>query len=670
MDEFNSTISSLLSPDYGFINLISSKKFCSSLIEQLQTQLENESLKLNETNNSHLLNLSALINLFEIDAVDQLPLHLTKNKGQIISDAAEFEETKNPANLKNWFKETLNFLHKQGKLISTILINTLNSKRNKFVRFLSRKAVISGLKSGFFEIKQILQCLDVDILASNIHQIWAIELLIDLVEHAQQKKSETELILSWFECHCVVQKIFTMVETAEVLEHLILLQKLVKLAAVELSSNKKDTNIIYLKNIFCEVLFPHVNHMLRASEINKQNSFHFLKVVDNILVTEWLYSDQSVPNGVLDILKVFNLHFTELFNSLQHCDLLSDTNFIGGKKKQNNPSNNDCHVSSSLLKKITLVFLKSSALSSQATQNVWKSLLPFLQVFDWAIGNAKTGNSVQKWFIAHFADQDNHWITSILSLLVIYKQLKKRSSAFQGHTEQSLRGGISSPQDFFFKFCPHKTFLYFVEFIEYDHLVLSDFLISPETSFLPYILSYLRFVLEDWRYFTKIMSSFSQKDSFKQSGLMPEEKSFYFVQAECKILNDNSANENSGTSILKHPNPNVQQNVQIVSYSDSEDSTPSPSPIKRCCLENEVRAEQDVDICSTIEETIKPVAGNSQSFNFAIEATGLEEKLDQVMGMFIRLRMHIDRLERKRLFPYRAEPLIKLLMACEENYEM
>ena len=43
--------------------------------------------------------------------------------------------------------------------------------------------------------------------------------------------------------------------------------------------------------------------------------------------------------------------------------------------------------------------------------------------------------------------------------------------------------------------------------------------------------------------------------------------------------------------------------------------------------------------------------------------------IDDTMGELIRLRMAVSRLHAKGLFPYNAEPLIRLLQACEDRYE-
>ena len=120
----------------------------------------------------------------------------------------------------------------------------------------------------------------------------------------------------------------------------------------------------------------------------------------------------------------------------------------------------------------------------------------------------------------------------------------------------------------------------------------------------------------------------------------------------------------------------IKTNLKIVSYSDSDtdadDTTVSSPPSKKSCLEIQMcskKCQNRTSDCEYLESSdSEGSAFNSQSSSLQ-ETSKLENRFDRVMGMLIRLRMHIDRLEEKGLFPYRAKALIKLLEACEEKFE-
>ena len=116
---------------------------------------------------------------------------------------------------------------------------------------------------------------------------------------------------------------------------------------------------------------------------------------------------------------------------------------------------------------------------------------------------------------------------------------------------------LSWPQEFLRIFSPHKLFLNFVEFVDFDHLVLSDFLISPETSFLPYFITYLHVhhILEDWI-------------TFKSTAVgSAQEKGFLETVSISKCVNNRKSKEGNITFT------DVNSSLQQMTYKTSIDKT-------------------------------------------------------------------------------------------------
>ena len=242
---------------------------------------------------------------------------------------------------------------------------------------------------------------------------------------------------------------------------------------------------------------------------------------------------------------------------------------------------------------------------------------------------------------------------------------------------RSNTNGLSWPQEFLWIFSPHKLFLNFVEFVDFDHLVLSDFLISPETSFLPYFMTYLHHILEDWITFKCTAVGSAQEKGFLETDSISKSVDNRKSKEGNRIFTDvNSSLQQMTYKTSIDKTGRIETNLKIVSYSDSDtdtdDTTVSSPPSKKSCLDIQMCAKQCQNRTSDCEYLD---SSDSEGSAFYSQSSSLQEtskrenRFDRVMGMLIRLRMHIDRLEEKGLFPYRANALIKLLEACEEKFE-
>jgi len=90
------------------------------------------------------------------------------------------------------------------------------------------------------------------------------------------------------------------------------------------------------------------------------------------------------------------------------------------------------------------------------------------------------------WMVRLFADQDDWLVESMVCGLDIYTGLGIRI-----RQSQELHRCVN----------PHTTFLIFLETIVFDHDVLLDLLVSNETSFLLYLLRYLKLLRRSWQDF-------------------------------------------------------------------------------------------------------------------------------------------------------------------------
>lgn len=91
-----------------------------------------------------------------------------------------------------------------------------------------------------------------------------------------------------------------------------------------------------------------------------------------------------------------------------------------------------------------------------------------------------------EWMVRLFADQDDWLVESMVCGLDIYTGIGIRC-----RQSQQLHTCVN----------PHTTFLIFLETIVFDHDVLLDLLVSNETSFLLYLLRYLKLLRRSWQDF-------------------------------------------------------------------------------------------------------------------------------------------------------------------------
>ncbi|XP_078616563.1 protein Lines homolog 1-like [Branchiostoma floridae x Branchiostoma japonicum] len=299
-----------------------------------------------------------------------------------------------------------------------------------------------------------------------------------------------------------------------------------------------------------------------------------------------------------------------------------------------------------------------------------------------------TCSQTGSWLFQVFSDQDDSMIEAMLCLLDI-------NTAVSRYATDSLPVVRS--------FNPHSIFLQFLETTTWDHSILLDLLISLETSFLTYITRYLHLVITEWQAFLKTNQVFSgtKVDTCGSSDCGTESRGEGFGIPNCDKPGFNQTGEKRCKSPHlpqpKHTHGNLSQN-SVPQQSDQTSATEKE-------LDNieldEVPALKVVTMpLPDIDGFEMDIAGQTQPADTNVETPhykhsqencdgdkgdtssessdddadstdNVEEEstLDRTMGVLIRLRLAVERLNDKKLFPYNVSPLVKLLEMVEAKYE-
>ncbi|KAK6180388.1 hypothetical protein SNE40_012553 [Patella caerulea] len=374
-----------------------------------------------------------------------------------------------------------------------------------------------------------------------------------------------------------------------------------------------------------------------------------------------------------------------------------------------------------------------------------------------------------QWLPLVLEDQDDAYIECLLCLLDLDISLYKRNP------ELRILKSID----------PYPIFLQLLETTNYDHSVVIDWLVSPETCFLLYFFRFLKTVVGNWWQFVaavhfkygkdcnKVKMAFvkeSESKSEKSCQMAPEEMSDNSVEVsavhdgktanglktdnvtikfcemetdsvmpnsvqnvaeacnkDCVVVSSNlKVEENDMTQEGKHllgiqkisqsdkrlnsinaitklsvQDDNIRQVTSglaaIMSYSDDDDDDDDDDQ-NLDCDDNSLHIEESIEnrqysddfkMCdeskklesddknsldrhinvnkSDVNTSISELACNSENYWTARPCDML--CLEHVMGMFIRVRMKIERLVDQDLFPYNPVPLLNLMIQCESLYE-
>nr|XP_057944668.1 protein Lines homolog 1 isoform X1 [Doryrhamphus excisus] len=151
---------------------------------------------------------------------------------------------------------------------------------------------------------------------------------------------------------------------------------------------------------------------------------------------------------------------------------------------------------------------------------------------------------------------------------------------------------------------PHCHFLFVLQSVAFDHRVLLDFLISMETCFLEYLVRYLKYLSTDWQGFT----------------------------AACCRVGETTTELDSGQV-------GTRSGRSLVDYDSSDESDPDTVEGSRGWTASGGKTQTNMAACQT---------------------------LVQAVACLSKLRLLVSNLQAKKMFPYNAESLIKLLTHVEK----
>uniref|UniRef100_A0A3P8ZB37 Lines homolog 1 n=1 Tax=Esox lucius TaxID=8010 RepID=A0A3P8ZB37_ESOLU len=278
-----------------------------------------------------------------------------------------------------------------------------------------------------------------------------------------------------------------------------------------------------------------------------------------------------------------------------------------------------------MLRAVSLVVLKSveykiqsagGNLSQRCSTDVYgclSALLLFLSQH-----GVRLGRHPCRWVSLVFGEQDDDMMEAAKSLLLLYLH-QRGFSGLDG--EAACTAGRN----------PHCHFLFFLHSISFDHSILLDFLISTETCFLEYFVRYLKHLCDDWDSFRAICQ---KMDSF-----------------------DHLCLPSCSTSVMASP-------LRLVDYGSSDES------------ETEMESTHNPQFGES-QWTLDPVKETPRDLSSGPTHVRLDSNsviqthnsvtLCRMLRCLTELRVVVDRLQRKSLFPYNSKSLLKLLMKIEKG---
>ena len=180
-------------------------------------------------------------------------------------------------------------------------------------------------------------------------------------------------------------------------------------------------------------------------------------------------------------------------------------------------------------------------------------------------------------------------------------------------------------QDLFSRvFNAHSMFAEFLGSISYDHSILLDFLMSPDSKFTDFLKEYLQVVVSDWSGLERACEEYdvrAQGDS--EASDLPS-----------SLQMDTAKKLKVDPPLFPYSTPDTSSEHSDVCYSEARSDVGT--------------ADSDTDEDLSFHETV----------------------LDRILGCCIRLRFTLARLHSKGLFPYPVGGIIPLLERLEEKYEV
>lgn len=246
----------------------------------------------------------------------------------------------------------------------------------------------------------------------------------------------------------------------------------------------------------------------------------------------------------------------------------------------------------------------------------------------------------EDWITKLFADEDEMMVSVLFLALQIYTQVARASTGSHGNSS-AVPAWCELQQ----LLCPHRLFFAYMKFLDFDHSVLLDLLMSCETNFLEYFTSHLHLMKHEWDKCGKILMEVSEEKEFSQQEAETDSEDFEMPPKKKMKQTYSSLGE-----------------ILSGDAGDGTNLAPAGDQLldKRCCLDD--GGECNVLLRETMSNP--KTAGGTEN-----ESIVANHALDRVMSAFIRLRMSLERLQKRNMFPYAITPLLRLLQDLEDVYE-
>ncbi|XP_031443658.1 ceramide synthase 3 isoform X2 [Phasianus colchicus] len=321
-----------------------------------------------------------------------------------------------------------------------------------------------------------------------------------------------------------------------------------------------------------------------------------------------------------------------------------------------------------------------------------------------------------EWLSLVFIEQDDDMWEAAKALLLIYLKIDR----LRGDAADNSSREEEESWDFHTHangYNPHCVFLFFLEKIAFDSIVLLDFLISSETCFLEYLVRYLKLLREDWHQFVNICNHFDTKCGSSQamSSIKPEHQEKQSCVAGVSLQNaccepepqtliplasshnylvftteqgDNEvAESNQSNSLLCNDNTSLLGSLQrLVNYDSSEDSelesvgeeclvNTKQMPLHKECetMIREAVCSYTDDKQNKLESEVLPLKQKGSNTSSSLAYIVSSDNIIPQRIMFYKstkcleeLQKAISRLQGRNLFPYNPSALLRLLSHIEK----
>ncbi|KAM5293417.1 protein Lines homolog 1 [Ctenodactylus gundi] len=316
-----------------------------------------------------------------------------------------------------------------------------------------------------------------------------------------------------------------------------------------------------------------------------------------------------------------------------------------------------------------------------------------------------------EWLSRVFIEQDDDMLEAARASLSIYLKLARHSETTESLTQEKEIWIHHTHEN---GYNPHCIFIFFLKNIEFDSTVLLDFLISSETCFLEYFVTYLKLLQKDWDNFFTICKNFNAPESRWNRNICSCAHSFVQDQSTdekqpgCLTVPDShlstyawisqGSDDSSGPlkqlvmsqethAMRGHGLSSPRTSLSLVDYDSSDDSEAESTGQ---CLANSQQPSLHRETTKKIQDPAGTNGDNKElslgawsSFvgpkesntpfssdcgvapNYTVSEVGI---LYRMVRCFEELQGAIYRLQKKNLFPYNPTALLKLLKRIEAIY--